>query len=180
MQIFLTAIMVGARHLFYGLSMLKKYRGTGKAKFYLIYTTSDETFALNYNATPEEEELDKTRFYTIVSLLDQCYWISGTLIGAICGSFITFNTKGLDFVMTAMFISIFADQWLKDRDQIKIKGDFLKKHLPEIIGIAASVLCLIIFGADHFIIPSMVLMLVLLIVLAPYIEGKKKNDKLNK
>ncbi|MGN0241442.1 MAG: AzlC family ABC transporter permease, partial [Candidatus Weimeria sp.] len=173
---FFTAIMVGARHLFYGLSMLKKYRGTGKAKFYLIYTCSDETFALNYNAAPEEEGLNRTRFYTIVSLLDQCYWVIGSLIGAVCGSFITFNTKGLDFVMTAMFLSIFADQWLKDSDQIKINGGCLKKHLPEITGVAASVLCLLVFGAERFIIPSMILMLALLLILAPYIEGKNKND----
>jgi 4-azaleucine resistance transporter AzlC len=160
---FLTAFMVGARHLFYGLSMLKKYRGCGPAKLYLIYTTSDETFAINYNA--DISNFDKTRFYTAVSLLDQLYWIVGTLIGSLFGSLISFNTKGLDFVMTAMFISILSDQWMRD-----------SCHLPEIIGLLSSLLCLLLFGAEHFLIPSMILILILLILNRSYIEGKN-HDK---
>lgn len=181
---FMTAIMVGARHLFYGLSMLKKYSGCGRDKFYLIYTCSDETFALNYNA--DTTGVNKARFYTIVSLLDQAYWVTGALLGSIFGSFITFNTKGLDFVMVAMFLSIFADQWLKHQKACesakagKKKPDlhlWMKNHLPEIIGVAASIICLIIFGSSRFIIPSMILILILLTVFRPYIEGGSKNDK---
>lgn len=188
---FLTAFMVGARHLFYGLSMLKKYNGCGRSKFYLIYTCSDETFALNYNADPTG--LNKSRFYTIISLLDQIYWIVGALIGSIFGTLITFNTKGLDFVMTAMFLSIFADQWLKDKkarksEEALLEEDekeslprrtilllWLRHHLPEIVGLLASLVCLLIFGSSKFIIPSMILMLTLLTVFCPIIEGGKKR-----
>lgn len=164
---FATALMIGARHLFYGIAMLKKYSGTGIYKFYLIYTTSDETFAVNYDAVIEPG-LDRSRFYFFVSLLDQLYWISGCAIGAIFGSIITFNTEGLSFVMTAMFVSIFMSQWLKDGDALKKKGtirvsDYLHAHGPELIGILGSVICLILFGPDHFIVPAMVTILAILL-----------------
>lgn len=176
---FLTAVMVGARHLFYGLSMLKKYSGTGPVKFYLIYTCSDETFALNYHA--DLTGLNKTRYYTFVSLLDQLYWICGAFIGSISGSLITFHTEGLDFVMTAMFLSIFADQWLKDQDAVrnrKAEPDrrlWLRKHLPELIGLLASLVCLLVFGADRFLVPSMILMLALLIAFRSFLEGGENH-----
>jgi len=176
---FLTAVMVGARHLFYGLSMLKKYSGTGPVKFYLIYTCSDETFALNYHA--DLTGLNKTRYYTFVSLLDQLYWICGAFIGSISGSLITFHTEGLDFVMTAMFLSIFADQWLKDQDAVrnrKAEPDrrlWLRKHLPELIGLLASLVCLLVFGADRFLVPSMILMLAMLIASRAFLEGGENH-----
>ena len=176
---FLTAVMVGARHLFYGLSMLKKYSGTGPVKFYLIYTCSDETFALNYHA--DLTGLNKTRYYAFVSLLDQLYWICGAFIGSISGSLITFHTEGLDFVMTAMFLSIFADQWLKDQDAVrnrKAEPDrrlWLRKHLPELIGLLASLVCLLVFGADRFLVPSMILMLAMLIAFRSFLEGGESH-----
>ena len=108
---FATAVMVGARHLFYGISMLDKYRHMGWKKFYLIYTTSDETFAVNYSADIPEN-VDKSWFYFWVSLLDQLYWIAGAALGGLAGTLITFNTRGLDFVMTAMFVTIFMYQGL--------------------------------------------------------------------
>lgn len=171
---FVTALMIGARHIFYGLSMLKKYHGKGLMKFYLIYTTSDETFAVNYDVTVPKD-LNDTRFYFFVSLLDQSYWIIGCALGAIFGSLITFNTDGLSFVMTAMFVSIFMSQWLKDGDTLKKKGhytwkDYLLAHASELIGIFSSVVCLIIFGPDLFIVPTMILILVLLTV------GRKKLE----
>ncbi len=165
-----TAIMVGARHLFYGLSMLEKYKGTGKNKFYLIYTTSDETFAVNY-ATPVPEGCDKSRFYTWVSFLDQMYWVLGATIGGIFGSFITFNTEGLDFVMTAMFVSIFMNQVCTDLDHAKAAGkNKFAALICEYVGIGASALCLVIFGADRFIIPTMLLILALLTLLRGKLE----------
>lgn len=159
---FATALMVGARHLFYGIAMLPKYRGSGPMKFYLIYTTSDETFALNYDAEIPEG-LDRTRYYFFVSLLDQSYWVIGTLIGGLCGSLIRFNTEGLDFVMTAMFLSIFMNQWMKDRDE-------KQSHAPELIGTACSAVCLAVFGPDRFLIPAMLLILAVLAL------GRKKQD----
>lgn len=166
---FLTAFMVGSRHLFYGISMLKKYSGTGKKKFYLIYTTSDETFAVNASAEIPEG-IDHSWFYFWVSLLDQMYWVAGSLTGAIIGSFLTFEIKGLDFVMTAMFVCILLNQWLKDGTQIRT---MVKDHLPEIIGLGASIIALLIFGADNFIIPAMIIMLVLLTI--PYFVKKDSH-----
>lgn len=160
---FVTALMVGARHLFYGIAMLPKYRGSGPLKFYLIFTTSDETFALNYDAEIPEG-LNAAHYYFFVSFLDQCYWIAGAAIGGLCGSLIHFNTEGLDFVMTAMFVSIFMNQWLKDRDG-------KQSHAPELIGVGSATLSLAIFGADRFIVPAMALILVILAI------GKKKLDQ---
>ncbi len=163
---FVTALVVGARHLFYGLAMLSKYRDTGWKKFYLIFTTSDETFAVSYSAEIPET-VDKSWFYFWVSLLDQIYWVTGAAIGGICGSFIHFNTKGLDFVMTAMFVVIFLNQWIKDSK--KGRG-LLKDHVSEFVGLGASVVCLLIFGADSFIIPSMLVILAVLTLLRKKLE----------
>ena len=157
---FMTALMVGARHLFYGISMLDRYKGTGWKKFYLIYTTSDETFAVNYSAKIPDG-VDRGWFYFAVSLLDQLYWVAGTALGAFFGSRITFNTRGLDFVMTAMFVTIFMNQWVSD------KG---KGHLAEWIGILGSLVCLLLFGPDHFIIPAMAVILAALAVFRPLLE----------
>lgn len=162
-----TAFMVGSRHLFYGLSMLGKYKNVGWKKFYLIYTTSDETFALNY-AAAVPEGIDRGWYYWWVSLLDQLYWIAGAAIGGVCGRFLTFNTEGLDFVMTAMFTVIFLSQWQKD----SASGlGFWRSHVSELTGLGASLACLLIFGPDRFIIPSMVLILVILALFRPKLES---------
>lgn len=169
-----TAFMVGARHIFYGLSMLSKYRNTGRKKFYLIYTTSDETFAVNYSAKIPDH-IDHGWFYFWVSFLDQMYWASGALIGGVFGGILSrmINTEGLDFVMTAMFTVIFMDQWMKDRDEAKKSGKghaSLWYHLPSLIGVLASVVCLLIFGPDYFIVPTMILIFVLLMIGRPGLE----------
>ena len=170
-----TALMVGARHLFYGLSMLSRYRGTGWKKFYLIYTTSDETFAINY-AAEIPEGIDRSWYYFWVSLLDQSYWIFGSLMGGLFGSFIRFNTDGLSFVMTAMFIVIFMNQWVKDSTEPK---NFLKDHAGELTGLAGSLICLLIFGPDRFIIPSMIVILLALAAirkpLEKYLDEKEEK-----
>ena len=163
---FLTTIMVGARHLFYGISMLGKYRGMGWKKFYLIYTTSDETFAVNVSADIPPD-VDRGWFYFWVSLLDQSYWVIGSAFGGICGSLITVDMKGLDFVMTAMFAVIFLQQWVKDGTG---PNSFFTDHVCEFIGLGGSILCLILFGPEKFMIPSMVLILVLLLVLRKPLE----------
>ncbi len=158
LQTFLMALVIQARHLFYGLAMLEKYKNTGLKKLYLIFALTDETFSVNCS-TPVPEGMDKGKFYFAVSLLDQCYWVSGATIGGILGSFIPFNTKGLDFVMTAMFVVIFIEQWLKE-----------KKHYTAFIGVLSSVLCLLLFGADSFIIPSMVCIFTMLTLFRKPIE----------
>lgn len=147
---FLLTLMINARHLFYGISMLDKFKGTGKKKYYLIYGMCDESFVINSTAhTPPR--VDKGWFMFYVTLLNQIYWVSGATIGSLFGSMLTFNTDGLEFVMTALFVVIFLDQWMKERN-----------HISSVIGIAASILCLILFGTEHFIIPAMLIILIFL------------------
>ena len=117
LQAFLLALMINARHIFYGISMLDKYRGTGLKKFYLIYGMCDESFSVNYTAEIPED-VDKGWFMFFVNLLNQIYWVVGATIGGILGGVIAFNTNGIEFVMTAMFVVIFLEQWLKEKNHI--------------------------------------------------------------
>ena len=143
-------LMVNARHLFYGISMLDKYKNMGIKKFYLIFGLCDETFSINYTAQIPEQ-IDKGWFYLWVSVLDQFYWVLGATLGGLFGGMIPFSTKGLDFVMTALFVVIFLEQWEKE-----------KNHFTAYIGLGVSLLSLIIFGAGNFLLPSMAGILVLL------------------
>lgn len=158
LQAFLLAFMINARHIFYGISMLDKYRGTGFKKFYLIYGMCDESFSVNYTADIPED-VDKGWFMFFVNLLNQIYWVAGATIGGILGGIITFNTNGIEFVMTAMFVVIFLEQWLKE-----------KNHISSILGLVISAGCLILFGADQFIIPSMAAMLIILTLLRKVLD----------
>lgn len=158
LQAFLLALMINARHIFYGISMLDKYRGTGLKKFYLIYGMCDESFSVNYTAKIPED-VDKGWFMFFVNLLNQIYWVAGATIGGILGGVIAFNINGIEFVMTAMFVVIFLEQWLKE-----------KNHIPSILGLVISVVCLILFGADKFIIPSMAAMLIILTLLRKVLD----------
>lgn len=142
-QAFLMILMINARHLFYGVSLLEKYAGTGWKKFYLIFGMCDESFSINCSVDIPEN-VDKSWFMFFVTLLNQSYWVMGATLGGIFGSFINFNTEGLDFVMTAMFVVIFLEQWMKE-----------KNHTSSLIGIGLSLVCLIIFGPDRFMIPAM-------------------------
>jgi len=157
-QTLIMALMIQARHLFYGIAMLEKYKGTGLKKLYLIYGMCDESFSINCSVDIPED-VDKGWFMFFVTLLNQCYWVAGTAVGAVLGSVITFNLDGLEFVMTAMFVVIFLDQWLKE-----------KKHYTGVIGVVASAVCLLIFGADSFMIPTMLCVLCLLTVFRKPIE----------
>lgn len=140
----LVTLMVNARHLFYGLSMLEKYRDTGKAKSYLIASLTDETYSLVSRDTIPQD-VDRKKYYLYVSLIDHSYWILGSTLGALFGTLVNFNSQGVEFAMTALFVVIYVDQWLS-----------AKQHLPAIIGLGASLVCLLIFGAADFLIPSMV------------------------
>lgn len=144
---FIMALMVNARHLFYGISMLGKYRDMGRIKPYLIFGLTDETFSV---VCGEEipKEVSAGQFYFWITFLDQIYWVLGTLLGAAAGNFITFNTQGLDFALTALFVVIFTGQWIEQKD-----------HRPALTGVACSLLCLWIFGPDAFIIPAMAVIL---------------------
>jgi 4-azaleucine resistance transporter AzlC len=158
LQTLILTLMIQARHLFYGISMLEKYRGTGLKKLYLIFGMCDESFSINCTAEPPEG-VDRGRFMFAITLLNQSYWVTGATLGGLLGGLISFDTHGLEFVMTAMFVVIFLENWLKE-----------KRHLPAIIGMAASILCLILFGADSFLIPTMAAILLLLTLLRRPIE----------
>lgn len=157
-QTFLTALLIQARHLFYGIAMLDSFRGLGWKKFYLIFAMSDETFAVTGSATPPRS-VDRGWFLFFISLLDQSYWVLGAALGGLLGGVLPFSTRGLDFVMTAMFVVIFLDRWLKER-----------QHITALIGLGASLGCLLLFGADGFLIPSMACILLLLTALRAPIE----------
>ncbi len=140
----LVALMVQARHLFYGIAMLDRYRGLGWKRPYLIYGLCDETFSINCTAEIPEG-VDRGWFYFFVTLLNQLYWFVGATLGGLLGSLFAFNTEGLDFVMTAMFVVIFIDQCRKE-----------KQPWTALIGLGSSLVCLLVFGVDTFIIPAMV------------------------
>lgn len=162
LQALAVALMINARHLFYGISMLDRFRGVGRKKFYLIFGMCDETFSINYTADIPED-VDRGWFMFFVTLLNHFYWFSGAALGGIFGSLIHFNTEGLEFAMTAMFVVIFLEQWMKE-----------KSHISSIAGLGISVLCLIAFGADNFLIPSMLGIFGILTFLRSSFERKEK------
>lgn len=143
----LLTLMVNARHLFYGLSMLDKYKGTGLKKFYMVFGLTDETFSVNCTANIPED-VDEGWFMFFVTLLNHFYWVLGTSVGALFGSLIRFNTSGLEFVMTALFVVLFLEQQRKE-----------KSSRCALLGLGISFLCLVLLGGDRFIIPSMLLIL---------------------
>lgn len=152
-NIFFLTLMINARHLFYGLSMLEKYNIPGWKKLYLIYGMCDESFSIN--ATVDvPKDIDKGLFMFFVTILNQIYWVAGATIGGIFGSFIPFDTKGLEFVMTALFVVIFLENWLKEKD-----------HSASVIGLFISFICLTVFKGTNFIIPSMIIILSVLTLL---------------
>ena len=149
----LTTLLVNARHLFYGISMVEGYRGMGKRKPYAIFALTDETYSLVcQDDHPTKEE--RHRYAVWVSVMDQIWWVSGSMIGSLLGEIIPFDVTGIDFALTALFLTVFIEQWLSTKD-----------HVSAIIGVAASVLCVILFGGDNFLIPAMLSILIALTIL---------------
>ncbi len=146
----ITTIMVNARHLFYSISMVDKYKDSGKYKPYMIFALTDETYSLLVDDEgPSKETLDQYRFF--VSLFNQSYWVAGSVIGSLLGSVLPFSTEGIEFSMTALFIASFTEQWISSKD-----------HIPALTGLVSTVLCLLVFGPDRFLIPSMLLITLVL------------------
>ena len=159
----LTTLMVNARHLFYGLSMIEKYKGAGKKKPYLIFSLTDETYSLLCNDDiPEGAHRHGYQFW--VSLFNQSYWVLGCVLGSLVGTLFRFDTAGIDFSMTALFVTVFVEQWLTT-----------KNHRPAIIGLAASGLCLVIFGADKFLLPTMMVITVALLLMKKSAGGENRE-----
>ncbi|MFW5668192.1 MAG: AzlC family ABC transporter permease [Acetivibrio ethanolgignens] len=148
LTIALTTLMVNARHLFYGISMIEKYKDMGKVKPYLIFSLTDETYSLV--GTDKNEHTKE--YYLMVSLLNQLYWISGSVIGSLLGSILPFNTEGIDFSLAALFITIFIDQWRN-----------VTNHFPAALGVITTLICLLVFGADNFLIPAMLVITAVLL-----------------
>ncbi|OPJ57698.1 inner membrane protein YgaZ [Clostridium oryzae] len=161
---FLLALMVNARHLFYGISMLDKFKNVGKKKFYLIFGMCDESFSINCT-TSIPDDVDKGWFMFFVTLLNYLYWVGGATLGGLLGSILHFNTKGIDFVMTALFVVIFLNQWYEAKD-----------HLPAIVGVVSSIICLITFNSDKFIVPAMALIVICFTSMRKRLEGETKGQ----
>jgi len=147
MDVLILTLMINARHIFYGISMLEKYSATGKFKPYLIFGLCDETFSIVCSIDPPDG-IDRKWFMFFITLLNHSYWVIGSAIGGLIGCMIAFNTTGLDFVLTALFVVIFIEQWLTQVE-----------HKPALIGVISSFICLIVFGRSSFIIPSMITIL---------------------
>ncbi len=150
---FLISIMVQARHLFYAISMIDKYSDLGKEKAYTIFSLTDETYSLVVSYE-EEDKKKRGLFYFYISLLNQIYWIIGTCAGSILGDIIKFDTNGIDFAMTALFVTVFTEQWLSNKERIYA-----------VIGVLSSVICLVIFGKSAFLIPTMLLIITIMSIL---------------
>ena len=155
-----TTLMVNARHLFYGISMVDAYKGTGKRKPYLIFALTDETFSLVSQGAPEKT--DRNCYFFLVSLFNQCYWVIGSALGSLAGK-LPVDFTGIDFALTALFITIFVEQWLTT-----------KNHFPALVGVISAALCLILFGADRFLIPTMAVIAAILILYRK--TGKEETD----
>lgn len=160
----LTTLLVNARHLFYGISMLDKYKGTGAKKPYLIFSLTDETYSL-LCSEDYPENCDKGKYQFFVSAFNHFYWVVGCALGSLIGLAIPFNTAGIDFCMTALFVTIFVEQWLSS-----------KEHLPALIGLFSAVLCLLVFGKDAFLIPTMLLISLLLLLFKGRLGKEDKNE----
>lgn len=158
-------LMVQARHLFYGISLLTKYKNMGKVKPYLIFGLTDETYSLACSTDPPEG-VDRRFFYFFITLLDHIYWICGCVIGNIIGDIIPFNSTGIEFAMTSLFVVIFVDQWMSS-----------KNHISALVGALSALACLIVFGPENFIIPSMIVIVICLAILKkPLSKEEAQND----
>lgn len=158
-------LMVNARHLFYGIAMLDKYRNVeGKKRWYLIFGMCDESFSINCTAQVPEG-IDKGWFYFFVTMLNQCYWVCGAALGGLFGGVLDFELEGLEFVMTALLAVLFLEQLLKERD-----------HTSALLGLGLSMVCLVIFGRENFVIPSMLAILGALTLLRKPLERREAGE----
>lgn len=159
LQVVFLTFMVNVRHIFYGISLLERFQKVGKKRWYMIFGLTDETYSL-LCTTKIPKDVDESKFLFAISVLDHSYWILGSAIGAIAGTLLPISSEGIEFAMTALFVVIFIEQWMEQKNRI-----------PEMIGVMMAVMCLLIFGADHFVLPTMLGIIVFLFV------GRKKLDK---
>lgn len=163
--VFFMSFAINSRHIFYGLSMIGRFRGTGKMKPYLIFATTDETYSV-LCSTEYPPYVDEKECMFFISLFDQLYWLFGTVFGAILRETIPFDFKGVEFAMTALFVVIVVDQWQKSRH-----------HAPALIGMGVGIVCLAVIGAENFILPCLAIVAGLLIILRKPIERQANEDE---
>ncbi|GAB2043510.1 AzlC family ABC transporter permease [Agathobaculum sp. TL06] len=153
-------LLLNCRHIFYGLSFLETFHQMGRAKWYMIFSLTDETYSLLCSLkTPDGVDPAAMRF--LISVLDQSYWIIGSVIGAIVGGVLPFDTTGIDFAMTALFTVIFVEQWKSS-----------KCHIPAFLGLGAAAVSLALLGPDNFILPAMLAICVMLVALRGKLAGE--------
>ncbi len=157
-------VMVNIRQVFYGLSLLERFNGMGKKKLYMIFSLTDETYSLFF-ATKVPKDVDEQKFLFSIAFLNQCYWVIGSAIGAIVGSLLPFDSTGIDFAMTALFLVILTEQWMD-----------IKNRFPAVTGIVCSVICILIFGTKNFILPAMVCITILLLSCKKYIAKEEVEN----
>ena len=162
-QIIFMTLMVNIRHIFYGLTWLDKFHQMGEKRWYMIFGLTDETYSLLcLTKTPKDVEEDKFMFAIV--LLDQIYWVVGPAIGSILKNALPFNSEGIDFAMTALFVVIFTEQWLE-----------VKNRMPALIGVISAILCLQLFGSTNFVLPTMILSVLVLFITRHRLEGGVKD-----
>jgi 4-azaleucine resistance transporter AzlC len=153
-------LLINSRHAFYGLTFIERFRKM-KTCPYMIFSLTDETYSL-LCSTRIPEDLDEKKVSFLISFFDQCYWIVGSVLGGLIGEILPFDTTGIDFAMTALFVTIFVEQWIE-----------AKSHLPAIIGLCSSLICLLIFGGNSFILPSLIITVTLLMAMRKQIQGEE-------
>lgn len=159
LQVIFLTLMVNIRHVFYGISLLEKFNNMGKKRWYMIFGLTDETYSL-LCTTKTPEGVDEEKFLFAISIMNQSYWILGSAIGGIAGALIPFNSEGIDFAMTALFVVIFVEQWLEKKNRI-----------PEVVGVVTAIICLNLFGTDGFVLPSMLIIILTLLLSRRNLEG---------
>ena len=164
LQVVFMTFMVNVRHVFYGISLLEKFNNMGKKRWYMIFGLTDETYSL-LCTTKIPEDVEEEKFLFAISIMNQSYWILGSAIGGIAGSLIPFNSEGIDFAMTALFVVIFVEQWLEKKNRV-----------PEIIGVVTAIVCLNLFGTDGFVLPSMLIIILVLLLSRSNLEGRVNDS----
>ena len=157
-QAALLTIMVNIRHVFYGLSLVGRYNRFGRKRWYMIFGLTDETYSL-VCTTKVPEGVDEEDFVFSITLLDHIYWVVGAAMGSLLATTVRFNSQGIEFAMTALFLVMFIEMWYRRSNR-----------LPELIGVLCALGCLIVFGADSFVLPAMLLMIAVILL------GRKKIE----
>lgn len=163
LQVIFMTLMVNVRHIFYGISLLDKFNAMGKKRWYMIFALTDETYSL-LCTTKIPDDVDEEKFLFAIALMNQSYWVLGSAIGGLAGTLLPFNSDGIDFAMTALFVVIFVEQWMEKDNRA-----------PEVIGVLAAFICLQAFGADRFVLPSMLFIIMILLVSRKRLERKEEE-----